>query len=121
MSATYRNASRPDSRTVTTAGGDSFVRTYAYDATTSRLASLSVANANGVIAASEVTYDGLQLASAKLLGVSSGERYQHWSYDARSRVAASLYAVKCAEVDLSTTAPKGRAKEELTSADFRNA
>ncbi|MDP9191453.1 MAG: hypothetical protein M3P06_07105 [Acidobacteriota bacterium] len=106
MSARYRNAGRPDSRTVITVGGSSFVRNYSYDAATSRLASLSVTNANGVIAGSEVTYDGLQLASAKLLGVSSGERFQHWSYDDRSRVAASLYAVKNAAVDLSTSVPK---------------
>jgi YD repeat-containing protein len=110
MTATYRNAGRPDSRTVTTAGGSSFVRSYTYDAATSQLNGLSVANANGVIAGSEVTYDGLQLASAKLLGLASGERYQHWSYDARSRVVASLYGVKSADANPNAACLDGRRK-----------
>ncbi|MFL6247287.1 MAG: Ig-like domain-containing protein [Thermoanaerobaculia bacterium] len=118
MSAMYRNAGRPDSRTVYTAGGASFVRNYAYDSATSQLTSLSVANANGVFAGSEVTYDGLQLSSARLLGLASGERYQHWSYDTRSRVVASLYGVRNAVADPTAAVP-GRAKENLTPADFR--
>jgi RHS repeat-associated protein len=120
LSATYRNAGRPDVRTIVTAGGSSLTRNYAYDPTTGQLASLTVANANGVIAGSEVTYDGLQKASARLLGLASGERYQHWSYDARSRVSASLYGVKSANADPEASVP-GRATEELNPADFRNA
>jgi RHS repeat-associated protein len=120
MSATYRNAGRPDRRTITTAGGSAITRTYAYDATTAQLKSVSVSNANGVIAGSEVTYDGLQKASARLLGLASGERHQLWSYDARSRVAASLYGVKNASADANAPVP-GRAKEDLNPADFRNA
>jgi RHS repeat-associated protein len=118
MSASYRNADRPDARIVTTAGGSSIVRTYSYSPETSQLVSLSVTNAAGVIAGSEVTYDGMQIASAKLLGLASGARYQHWSYDARSRVAASLYGVANSGANPLAGVP-GRAKEELSGADFR--
>jgi len=120
MTASYRNAGRPDSRTVATAGGSSLVRTYAYSTTTGQIESLSVSNANGVIAGSEVKYDGLQKSSARLLGLASGERYQHWSYDGRSRVAASLYGVRDPNADPSLSLA-GRAKEDLSPADFRNA
>jgi hypothetical protein len=120
MTATYRNAGPPDTRTVTTAGGSSFVRTYTYDAATGRLTSMAVTNASGTIAGSEVTYDGLQLASARLLGLASGERFQHWRYDDRSRVLASLYGVRSAAADPTAGVP-GRSKEALTPADFRNA
>ncbi|MDQ3281372.1 MAG: hypothetical protein M3Q69_08165 [Acidobacteriota bacterium] len=41
---------------------------------------------NGVaIAGSEVDYDGLQIRSTQLLGVSSDRRYSRFRYDARSR------------------------------------
>jgi RHS repeat-associated protein len=120
MTASYRNAGRPDSRTVTTAGGSTFVRTYSYDPTTSQLESLKVSNANGVFAGSEVAYDGLQKSSARMLGLSSGERYNHWKYNDRSQVEASLYGVKNANADPAASVP-GRAREDLSPADFRNA
>jgi RHS repeat-associated protein len=120
MSATYRNAGRPETRTITTAGGGSILRTYTYDPATSLLTKVAVSNASGVIAGSEVTYDGLQKASAKLLGLSSGERHQHWSYDARGRVAASLYGVQAPTADPSGAIP-GSARENLNPADFRGA
>jgi RHS repeat-associated protein len=120
MTASYRNAGRPDSRTVSTAGGSSLVRIYTYSTTTGQIESLSVTNANGVIAGSEVKYDGVQKSSARLLGLASGERYQHWSYDGRSRVAASLYGVTDPNADPSLSLA-GRAKEDLSPADFRNA
>jgi len=121
MSATYRNAGRPESRTVTTAGGGApIVRTYAYDPVTSLLKSVTVSNAKGVIAGSEVTYDGLQKASARMLGVSSGERYQHWSYDVRSRVAAALYGTMDPTANPLAAVP-GRGKDDHSPADFRNA
>src|SRR5690349_3644890 len=101
------------------AGGGSMTRTYTYDDTTGQLKSLAVSNANGIIAGSEVTYDGLQKASAKILGLSSGERYQHWSYDQRSRVTASLYGVTDPNATPAAASVPGRTGENLTPADFR--
>lgn len=120
VTATYRNAERPETRIVSTAGtSTSIVRTYTYDAATSLLKSLSVAANGGVIAGSEVTYDGLQKSSAKLLGLASGTRYQHWRYDDRSRVAASLYGSKDPNADPLAALP-GRSAEQLSAADFRS-
>jgi len=121
MTATYRNAGRPDTRTVTTAGGSMILRQYGYDTTTAQLKSVMVSNANGVIAGAEVAYNGLQTASAKLLGIASGERYMLFGYDDRSRLLASLYGVKNPNADATAASIPGRAKEALNPADFRNA
>jgi RHS repeat-associated protein len=117
MTATYRNEGRPDTRTITTAGGSSFVRTYSYDPTTGLLMKLSVTNSAGEIAGSEVTYDGLQTASARLLGVASSQRYQHWSYDSRGRVRASLSGTN-ATASPAPSVP-GSSMEALSPAGFR--
>jgi YD repeat-containing protein len=117
MSAQYRNAGRPDARTITTKADANVTRAYGYDATTAQLTSLAVA-ANGItVAGSEVTYDGLQLPSARLLGVSSGERFMQWRYDDRSRLLLSLAGV-APDTDPFAPAP-GRVTEDLTQADYR--
>jgi RHS repeat-associated protein len=117
MSASYRNAGRPDLRTVTTAAGATIRRSYGYDDATSQLNRL-VVDANGMpIAGSDVAFDGLQIRSAQLLGVASDQRFTHWSYDERSRLRASI-AGATATADLSAPIP-GRAQEEQTPADFR--
>lgn len=117
MTATHRAAGRPDTRTLFTSGGATITRSYAYDPQTSQLARVEVTS-NGVpVAGSAVTYDGLQVAAAQLLGVSGGERSSRWSYDARGRVAASVYGIT-GPAELSPVLP-GRAREVLTPADFR--
>src|SRR5262249_27530334 len=50
----------------------------------------------------------------------SGAWYQHWRYDDRSRVVASLYGSKSASADLSVVLP-GRAQEAFGPSDFRTA
>lgn len=119
MMAAYRNAGRPQTRTVTTAGGAAILRTYGYDAGSSLMNQMAVEAGGVVVAGSHVTRDGLQLSSAQLLGVSSGERFIHWRYDQRSRLSASISGAT-ARADPSAAVP-GRAEESLTPADFRTA
>ncbi|HEY6211627.1 MAG TPA: Ig-like domain-containing protein, partial [Vicinamibacterales bacterium] len=100
MSATYRSAGRPQTRTVFTP--TPIVRTYSYDDATSLLKSMTVTVGANVVAGSEVGYDGLQKSSLRLLGVSS--QPTNFSYDARSRLVTA-----------------DRSTEVLNPADFRNA
>jgi hypothetical protein len=44
------------------------------------------------LAGSAVTYDGLQIASEQLLGISGGTRFNLYNYDARGRLASSVAA-----------------------------
>ncbi|HUP60264.1 MAG TPA: Ig-like domain-containing protein [Thermoanaerobaculia bacterium] len=125
MTGSYRNAGRPDARTVfagvsATTPGVPIVRTYGYHPTTSLMNEL-VVTANGlVIAGSEVTHDGLHKSDAKLLGISGGDRYTSWRHDTRGRLSASLFGAVDPNADPSAPIP-GRAREELTPADFRTA
>ncbi|HEX2836340.1 MAG TPA: Ig-like domain-containing protein [Thermoanaerobaculia bacterium] len=112
LQATYRNAMRPDRRTVTTTGGQSVVRDYSYDAANGLLKQLAVSVGGRIVAGSVVEYDGTQKARARLLAVSGGERASEWSYDARSRLRSSSLGV-----DESSTPHT----DDLSSADFRNA
>jgi hypothetical protein len=102
---------------VTTSGGAPIVRTYGYHPASSLMDRMTVTANGALVAGSGVTHDGLQIDSAQLLGVSSNERYSTWRYDDRSRVIASASGVPAA-VDPSGAVP-GRAKQELTAADFR--
>lgn len=106
MSANYRSAGRPQTRTVFAAGNaTSIVRTYAYDDATSLMKSMS-ATVNGItVAGSDVAYDGLQKSSIRLLGVASNEHATDYGYDARGRVRTSTPGIN----------------EQLNPADFRNA
>lgn len=116
MTASYRGAGRPDVRTVFTSGTP-IVRTYAYDPTTSLLSALDVTVNGATIAGNAVAYDGLQKSAARLLGVSSAERFTRYTYDDRSRLAASVFATR-QTADPVVPLP-GRAREDLNAADFR--
>ena len=110
LDADYRNAGRPNKRTLTTAGGKSIVRDYGYDSGNGLLNRMAASADGKIVAGSEITYDGLQKAKARLLGVSGGARSDEWSYDGRSRLTASVLARDGG----STPEP-----DSLTTADFR--
>jgi RHS repeat-associated protein len=111
MTADYRNAGRPNTRTVFAGGSVPIVRTYEYHPTKSLLSKMEVSVNGVVVAGSEVDHDGLQVKDARLLGVSGGARTTHWTYDDRSRLADSTFGV-LRPVPPSTT-------EILSPADFR--
>ncbi|MDQ3282371.1 MAG: hypothetical protein M3Q69_13300, partial [Acidobacteriota bacterium] len=119
MSAQYRNAGRADSRTVTTAGNATILRSYGYDPASSLLKRMLVQSNGIAIAGSEVDYDGLQIRSTQLLGVSSDQRYSQFRYDDRSRLRASV-AGAAADANPFAAVP-GRSLQALTPADFRSA
>ncbi|HYI12031.1 MAG TPA: Ig-like domain-containing protein [Thermoanaerobaculia bacterium] len=132
LSGIYRNAGRPDERTVhITPEGctdpaclKTLVRAYTYKPETSQLESM-IAKIGGVeVAGSKVTYnDSLQVAEEELRGVSGGTRRTRYSYDDRGRLfgAASGVADGTAASDPSggSTAAPGVTEEHLTPADFR--
>jgi RHS repeat-associated protein len=118
MAAGYRTAGRPDTRTVHTNTNAPIVRSYGYDSASSLMNRMSVSAAGVLVAGSEIAHDGLQIGSARLLGLSSNSRSTHFAYDVRSRLAATLTAVRSASADPLAPVP-GSAREEMTPADFR--
>jgi RHS repeat-associated protein len=112
LGSDYRNAGRPNQRTVTTAAGASIVRTYGYDDSIGLLNRMTVASRGATIAGSDVTYDGVQKSKARLLGVSGGVRANEWSYDDRSRLKGSVLGRETGSTPQS---------EHLSAADFRSA
>jgi RHS repeat-associated protein len=76
--------------------------------------------AKGVaIAGTAVKHDGLQTSEARMLGIASEERMSLFAYDARSRLAASIFGAKNA---IDPTAPTpGSSREKVNAADYRNA
>jgi RHS repeat-associated protein len=119
MTATHRGPGRPDLRTLFGQGGAAVVRTYGYEESTGRMNRMAVSVNGREIAGSEVTFDGLQRASARRLGMSGGERMTYWTYDDRGRLRASIHGVR-GEADPEAGLP-GSLKEVLTPADFRTA
>jgi len=120
MTASYRNAGRPDARTVFTSATKSIDRRYGYDATSGLLARLDV-GVNGMrIAGSASAHDGLQISDEQLLGISSDERHSRFRYDDRSRLDASVFGTSNPTAIPTAAATPGRADEQLTPADFRN-
>lgn len=123
LEASYRNAGRPDLRSVTprctTAPCVPIVRRYGYEPGTARLNRMSVEVGTMRVAGSEVTFDGLQKKDARLLGVSSEQRHTLWSYDDRSRLEASVFGTLNAGIDPAAAVVPGQAIEKLTPADFR--
>ena len=110
LSGAFRNAGRPDQRTLTTncsAVGTtcapvSIMRTYGYDTSTGQMNAMRVSTGGSEVAGSIVTYDGLQRATATLVGLSAGLRVNEWHYDDRGRLESF-----------------GQATDVLTPADFR--
>ncbi len=118
MTASHRGAGRPDVRTVFTSGNP-IVRSYAYDPASSLLARLEVSAGGVPIAGSDVAYDGLQKSATRLLGISSNERFARFAYDDRSRLTASVFGTR--EIAPPIVPLPGRAREQLSPADFREA
>jgi RHS repeat-associated protein len=118
MSASYRGAGRPYVRTLVTSGGP-IVRTYDYDPASSLLTRVAVTAKAVPIAGTAVKHDGLQTSEARMLGIASEERMSLFAYDARSRLAASIFGAKNA---IDPTAPTpGSSREKVNAADYRNA
>jgi len=125
MTGSYHNAGRPEVRTVFAGAGPlapavRIVRTYGYHTQTGLRNKLTVTAKGIVVAGAEVAYEGLLKSDARLLGVSGGQSYAKWRYDARGRLASSLFGATDPGGDPNVPVP-GRAKEHLTPADFRTA
>jgi RHS repeat-associated protein len=110
LAADYRNAGRPNVRTLTTADGKKIVRDYHYDSSNGLLDRMAASASGKIVAGSEITYDGVQRTKARLLGVSGGARSDDWSYDARSRLLSS---------SLARDAGATPGFDSLSTADFR--
>jgi len=111
MSADHRNASRPTQRAITTTTGAPIVRTYGYDARTGQLNDMTVSARGIIVAGSGITYDGEQVGTATLHGVSDEARVNEYSYDDRGRLKTSKVA--------RTTSDAGPATEVVSDPDFR--
>ncbi|MCA1733237.1 MAG: hypothetical protein LC732_06490, partial [Acidobacteria bacterium] len=128
LTGSFRGAGRADVRTIHTVcepgapmcAPAQIVKSYGYHVQTGQLTRAAVSVNGLTIAGSEVTHDGLQVDSARMLGMSSEERRSHFRYDARGRLAASLFAT-LGDAPVALDPMPGRAKEELTPADFRTA
>ena len=117
LAANYRNTGRPIVRTLTTDCASAqgcapaqIVRDYAYHLSTGQLGEMKVTARGLVIAGSSITFDGLQIGRAQLLGLSGGARANEYTYDRRSRLQTSKIARE-REAPAST--------EVLTASDFR--
>ena len=98
LGAGFRNAGRPDQRTVTTscAGvqvctGGSILRKYDYNAN-AQMNSLTVTGSGGALAGSVANYEanGLQIHDVKILGLAGGAHYNVYGYDDRSRLQGAV-------------------------------
>jgi RHS repeat-associated protein len=98
LGATFRNAGRPELRTVTTscAGvqvctGGSITRQYGYN-DNAQMNSLRVTSSGGAMAGSIANYEanGLQIQNVKILGLSGGAHYNVYGYDDRSRLQGAV-------------------------------
>jgi RHS repeat-associated protein len=110
MTASFRNAGRPDLRTVTTtcvAGAActaaDIARKYAYDPVTSQLNEMRVTAGGVTVAGAHIGFDGLQINDVQILGVSGEERHSRFTYDSRSRLSGFAYGSS----DPSTTPAPG--------------
>ena len=91
MSAQYRGAGRPDSRTITTSctlvascSSASLVRQYGYDGD-GQMNDLSVMVGSTLLAGSHITYDGLRIHDIQLEGFAGGSARSSFKYDRRGR------------------------------------
>jgi RHS repeat-associated protein len=134
MNSQFRAPGRPNQRDLSlpaTSGSPKILRrTYGYQSGTGQLNEMTASivdpstTASTIVAGSHVTFDGLQIGDAQLLGVSGGTRHTRYSYDARGRVAGFLTA---ASGDAAPPAAGGKVKapgsglEAPDEADFRAA
>ena len=112
LDADYRNAGRPNQRTITTPSGAQIQRDYGYEGNTSQLNRMAVTSNGSTVAGSSIIFDGLQKSKAALLGLSGGARLNRWDYDDRSRLQRTTLARE------SGSTPQ---TEDVTVADFRSA
>ncbi|HUR79583.1 MAG TPA: Ig-like domain-containing protein, partial [Thermoanaerobaculia bacterium] len=109
MSADYRAAGRPSSRTVRT-GTASIVRAYGYNESTGQLDDMTVTVGGVVVAGSHIEHEGVQIKRAQLLGVSGGARANEYTYDDRARLETSKSARESGAAS---------SVEQVNAADFR--
>lgn len=135
LTGDYRNARRPDSRTIhitpqgcaTASCLKQLVRTYSYKPETSQLDGMIATIGTIEIAGSKVKRDDtLQVTEEELAGVSGGTRYTRYSYDSRGRLFGSVAAVtdsttppQPAVPGTAVSAAPGVAQDLLSPADFR--
>jgi large repetitive protein len=132
LTGDYRAAGRPNSRKitlpVTNNAAKTLQRSYTYTPGTGQLQEMRASIVDGSgnkldVAGSHVTYNGLQVGDANLLGVSSNQRHTTYSYDQRSRVAGSVTAatgsIAAPPPGGEATAP-GAIAETPDAADFRS-
>ncbi len=82
---------------------------------------MRVETAGGMtLAGSRVGFDGLQINDIEILGVSNGARHSRFAYDARSRLAGSIYGTTTDAQPTPGAPSTSQATEELTPADFRS-
>ncbi|HXH95194.1 MAG TPA: RHS repeat-associated core domain-containing protein, partial [Thermoanaerobaculia bacterium] len=98
LGAVFRNAGRPDQRTVTTScagvqvcSGGSILRKYGYNAN-AQMNSLTVTSSGGALAGSVANYEanGLQIHDVQILGLAGGAYYNVYGYDDRSRLQGAV-------------------------------
>jgi YD repeat-containing protein len=128
--ATFRGEGRPAERSVfpappacsgTTCAGAPVVRHYDYEEGTGLLNEMRVSAGGVTVGGARVAFDGLQIATSRLLGVSGGARFNHWSYDPRGRLAGAVYGTADGTPIDPAPAVPGAARETLSPADFRQA
>ena len=129
MTAEYRNAVRPTKRTVNTSctalptpcSSAAIVRNYGYDPTTGQLNEMEVVTNGTAVAGTHVNYQNtLQAHDLQLLGISAGTRSDHFAYDDRGRLRASVFGSKDATANPAAGLP-GATTVGLTPADFLTA
>jgi RHS repeat-associated protein len=129
MTASFRNAGRPTTRSVTTSCTGlpqpctpaAIVRNYAYDATSGQLNEMQVVANGTTVAGTHVHYQNtLQAHDLQLLGVSSGTRWNHIGYDDRGRLTGSVFGTTNPTPNPAGAQP-GATAVALTPADFLSA
>jgi len=129
MTAAFRNAGRPTTRSVTTSCTGlaqpctpaAIVRNYAYDATSGQLNEMQVVANGTTVAGTHVNFQNtLQAHDLQLLGVSSGTRWNHMGYDDRGRLTGSVFGTTNPTTNPAGAQP-GATAVTLTPADFLSA
>jgi RHS repeat-associated protein len=129
MSADFRNAGRPNHRTVTTSctglaipcSSANIVRNYGYDPASGQLNEMQVVTNGTMVGGTHVDYQNtLQVHDLQLLGVSGGKRSTHFTYDDRGRLRGTLFGSSDAGANPAAAVP-GATAIGFTPADFLTA